>query len=376
MALSDTRSFANGQFSIAASPFKTSADFSVYDHIKYVAFSKQTFTVPPIGSVTFSAGIDVTTTCTQPGRIISGSYPKRPGNPPYAQPTREGQQAAAVVNMLDFHTGQLFNIFVSSHYVLALIERLPSSVSGSPLNVTLDKIYTQFVKEVPISPGKHKFDIKYTRLATTSTVQYFVDGVEFASVKDVGIPLDVQNAEYTGTYPSFGPGEKLINQINSFSIGHGLFSLLDAFPFQYPSAPAASFVSIPVANRIFGQGASAKFSNFTVSTTTFSPTSAPIAKPTAKPTTVAPSAPLKLCLFATGCFLKGVDMCQAGSVCNQLNGYSQCLEASTIPNGPTCTTMNNYGCQQPGGRNCCNPEASCVNGVCRLGACSYNGYYN
>jgi len=378
MAISDTRTFAKGQFSISASPFKTSIDLSVFDHIKYAAFSKQTFTVPPIGSVTFSAGIDAITTGTQPGRIISGTYSKRQGKPPYAQSTREGQQAAAVLLMADSYTGQLFILFVSSHSVMAVVERLPSTVSGSPLNVTLDKIYTQFVKEIPVSQGRHKVDIKYTRMAMTSTVQFFIDDVEFAFVKDVGIPLDVQKVNFTRTYPSLGPGERLVNQINSVAIGHGIFTLLDEFPFQDSSAPEL-FVSIPVANRIFGQGASAKFSNFTVTTTSL-PTSAPTTKPTnkltAKPTTMAPTAPLKLCLFATGCFLKGVDMCQLGSICNKFNGYSQCFEAPTTPKGSTCTTINNYGCQQPGGRNCCNPAASCVNGVCSLGVCSYYGYYN
>ncbi len=47
------------------------------------------------------------------------------------------------------------------------------------------------------------------------------------------------------------------------AIGHGLFSLLDAFPFQHPESPELA-VSIPVANRIFGQGARASFDNVRV----------------------------------------------------------------------------------------------------------------
>jgi hypothetical protein len=45
--------------------------------------------------------------------------------------------------------------------------------------------------------------------------------------------------------------------------GHGLFSLLDAFPFQHPDAPELS-VSIPISERIFGQGAGATFDDFVV----------------------------------------------------------------------------------------------------------------
>jgi hypothetical protein len=47
------------------------------------------------------------------------------------------------------------------------------------------------------------------------------------------------------------------------TIGHGLFSLLDAFPFQHPDAPELS-VSIPISERLFGQGAGASFDDFVV----------------------------------------------------------------------------------------------------------------
>ena len=84
-------------------------------------------------------------------------------------------------------------------------------------------------------------------------------------MKNIGVPLDKQGVNYSGTYPSLGGGELLKDQINSFAIGHGLFSLIDAFPFQHPESPELS-VSIPVAKRIFGQGAKAEFDNFVVTT--------------------------------------------------------------------------------------------------------------
>jgi hypothetical protein len=84
-----------------------------------------------------------------------------------------------------------------------------------------------------------------------------------ARVENVGIPLDVQRARYTGTYPSLGPGEQLGDLIESVTIGHGLFSLLDAFPFHHPDAPERS-VSIPLSERIWGQGVAATFDDFTV----------------------------------------------------------------------------------------------------------------
>ena len=66
-----------------------------------------------------------------------------------------------------------------------------------------------------------------------------------ARVPNVGIPLDKQGLPYTGTYPSLGPGENLAGKIGAFSLGHGLFSLLDAFPYQHPESPELS-VSIPL----------------------------------------------------------------------------------------------------------------------------------
>jgi hypothetical protein len=53
--------------------------------------------------------------------------------------------------------------------------------------------------------------------------------------------------------------------MNTFVIGHGLYSMLDAFPFQHPDAPELA-VSVPLTERLFGQGAQADFTNLTVTT--------------------------------------------------------------------------------------------------------------
>jgi len=125
-------------------------------------------------------------------------------------------------------------------------------------------MYTQIIDEVPIAPGvPHTVAIRFTRDRQRSLVEYFLDGDRVSKVKHVGIPLDVQPVKYSGIYPSLGAGELLGEQINSVVIGHGLFSLLDAFPFQHPEAPALS-VSIPMEQRLFGQGAKASFDNVVV----------------------------------------------------------------------------------------------------------------
>jgi hypothetical protein len=270
MAVADTRSFAGNAFHVSAVPFRTGADFSVFDHLKYIAVSNKAFSVPARGSVEFSSHIRAVTPGTQPGRVIHGTYTA--SGAPYAEPTLEGQQAGVVMNVINFATGQLFDWFVSGHTAFALIERLPSTVTGnttdtgSPDYVGRSKMYTQIIKEIPSGPGDHVVAITYSR-ANGGTVDYTFDGAAVAHVENVGVPLDRQGVPFTGTYPSLGAGEPLGDKIDSFVIGHGLFSLLDAFPFQHPEAPELS-VSIPVSERLFGQGAEATFDKFTVKTTT------------------------------------------------------------------------------------------------------------
>jgi hypothetical protein len=262
MAISDTRRFNNRTFSISATPFRTSKDSSVYDHAKYTALSRQVFAVPAIGSITVAIDIAAATPGTVPGRVVHGTYVQSGAS--YAATVLQGQQAAATLHMIDFSTGQLFDWFVSGNTAFPLIERLPSTVSGSPEPVSTDKMYTQIIAEVPIAPGvAHTVAIRYSRDPQGSRVAYLLDGRSVSEVHRVGIPLDAQRVKYSGIYPSLGPGELLRDKINSVVIAHGLFSLLDAFPFQHPDAPALN-VSVPLRERLFGQGARATFANVVV----------------------------------------------------------------------------------------------------------------
>jgi len=268
LAAGGTRSFTKGSFHVSAVPFRTGADFSVFDHLKYIAVSTKAFPVPASGSVEISSTIRASTPGTDPGRVIHGTYTQ--SGAAYAQPTLEGQQAGVVMNVIDFSTGQLFDWFVSGHTAFPLIERLPSNVTGnaepgSPDYVGRDKMYTQIIKEIPASPGTHTVSIRFNRDAGGSSVDYLFDGKAVAHVDNVGVPLDVQGSPFAGTYPSLGSGEQLGGKINSLVIGHGLFSLLDAFPFQHPEAPELS-VSIPLSERLFGQGATGTFDDFKVKT--------------------------------------------------------------------------------------------------------------
>jgi hypothetical protein len=279
MAYADTRNFAGGSFNVSAAPFHTGFDFSVFDHLKYMGVSTESFPVPSHGDLTFRSTITAQTPGTIPGLVIHGTYTAT--GAPYSATLLQGQQAGVVMNMIDFCTGQLFDWFVAGDTAFTLIERLPTSVTGNTTNpacpgasyVGASKMYTQIVREVPVRPNvPHVVAITYS--GKKNAVDYYLDGRRISHVDRVGIPLDRQGADFTGTYPSLGPGEDLQGQIHAFAIGHGLFSLLDAFPFQHPEAPEG-FVSIPVGDstpasaghgRLFGQGAIARFDDFTVVT--------------------------------------------------------------------------------------------------------------
>jgi hypothetical protein len=273
MAVHDTRSFSGNRFNVSAAPFTLAPDYSVFDHLKYIAISTKAFAVPAVGSVEISSTITASTPGTQAGRVVHGTYTQ--SGLPWSAVALEGQQAGAVMNVVDFSTGQLFDWFISGSRAFALIERLPTNVTNlpgadyatdDPRYVGRAKMYTQIVREAPAGPGPHDVSIRFSRDASgQGHADYYLDGALFAHVDHVGVPLDAQGVGYTGTYPSNGPGEELGSRINSLAIGHGLFSLLDAFPFQHPESPELS-VSVPPSERAFGQGAVASFDDFKVKT--------------------------------------------------------------------------------------------------------------
>lgn len=293
MAVNDTRDFSDGSLDLSAVPFQTASDVGVDDHLKYMAVSSRTFPVPEDGTVVLSSDMRASTPGTVPDLIQHGVYGPSgswldPADPPllpgYSARLLQGQQAAVVMNALDFCTGQLFDWFIASDTAFPLIERLPTAVTGNVTNpdcqgateVGIDKMYTQIIGEVKVTPDAwHHVDIALSRRDGDLSVDYFLDHQHIAHVANVGIPLDKQGLSFTGIYPSLGPGERVAGLVDSVRFGHGLFALLDAFPFQHPGAPELS-ISIPAGSpsasgaagraRLFGQGASGSFDNFTTLT--------------------------------------------------------------------------------------------------------------
>jgi hypothetical protein len=293
MAVEDTRNFGGGHLNLSAVPFRTGADVGVDDHRKYLAVSTHTFPVPRDGTLVLSSDIKASTPGTVHGLSQLGVYgpsgswldPANPPTPPrYTAPRLQGQQAGVVMNVLDFCTGQVFDWFIASDTAFALIERLPTVVTGNVENpdcrsateVGITRMYTQIIREVPVRPNEwHHLDIALSRRDGDAWVDYLLDHRPIAHVEKIGIPLDKQGVSWTGIYPSIGDGELVADHLDSVRFGHGLFSLLDAFPFQHPEAPDLD-VSIPVGDpsgrgaagraRLFGQGASGSFGNFTTLT--------------------------------------------------------------------------------------------------------------
>jgi Family of unknown function (DUF6081) len=222
MELNDTRKFSDGHLNLTAVPFRTASDVSVNDHLKYMAVSSQTFPLPGKGTLVLSSDIRAATPGTVPDLIQRGVYGpsgswKDPTNPPtapgYSARLLQAQQAAVVMNVLDFCSGQLFDWFIASDTAFALIERLPSTVTGNTSNadchqaaeVGIDKMYTQIIREVPVSPDTwHHVDIAVSRRDGDMWVDYFLDHEPFAHVTNVGIPLDKQGISFSGIYESVG----------------------------------------------------------------------------------------------------------------------------------------------------------------------------
>jgi hypothetical protein len=143
MAVEDTRSFSGGRLHVSAVPFRTGSDVGVDDHRKYLAVSTRTFAVPRDGTLVLSADVTASAPGTVPGLTQfgvfgpSGSWvdPARaPARPGYTARRWQGRQAGVVMNVLDFCTGQVFDWFVASDTAFALIERLPTVVTGNVAN--------------------------------------------------------------------------------------------------------------------------------------------------------------------------------------------------------------------------------------------------
>ena len=260
----------NGQdLGLSVPSFTAGSDFLFFDHIKYLATSNTLFEIPQDGSIMFSMDIAVQTPGAVPGRVMHATELSSGDAVSYAM--LEGRQACATLHMLNFHeTGQLMDWLVSGTKAIALTERLfTEGVAG------IDETYTQIVGEVDIEPGMHNYAIRYTRGNGNGAdfVEWMIDGEVVFQQHKLGIPLDVQRKGYFKnnpiTDPSQGPGELVKKQMNTMIFGHGVFSLLDVFPYQQAPGPSVTIPVGPqapnpdgsVSTRLWGQGVIATYDN-------------------------------------------------------------------------------------------------------------------
>ena len=264
-----TRDLSGDEVGLSIPSFTAGSDFLFFDHIKYLATSNELFAIPQKGSIMFSMDMSVQTPGAVPGRVMRATELETGDAVTYAM--LEGRQACATLHMLNFHeTGQLMDWLVSGSKAIALTERLfTEGVAG------IDKTYTQIVGEIDIEPGVHNYAIRYTRGNGNGVdhVEWLIDGEVVFQQHKLGIPLDQQLAGYYRrnpiTDPSQGPGELLKTQMDTMIFGHGVFSLLDVFPYQQAPGPSVTIPVGPqapspdgsVSTRLFGQGVIATYDN-------------------------------------------------------------------------------------------------------------------
>ena len=195
------------------------------------------------------------------------------------------------MNMIDFCTGQLFDWFVSGNTAFTLIERLPTSVTQNTSDPACavnyagpNEMYTQIIKEVPIFPAlriRSRFDTRAHRRHHSSSTSWTGSSSRRSGTSACRSTCRAWITGYSPTIPG-ATGENLRSKINAFTIGHGTFSLLDAFPYQWgwfdvctsgsldqlTTAACGLSASIPPSERLFGQGVRAHFDTFTVTTST------------------------------------------------------------------------------------------------------------
>jgi uncharacterized protein DUF6081 len=256
--------FSRGRLRLLAQPFRGWMDDTCLpgfpacvsaDHIKYGALSRRTFSIPRRGSVAVSADVRALTSGIRPGYVVAATGRVLP----------EAHQAAAILQLIEPSAFVALDWFVSGRQAIPKIERTPA-----PVGVDLGRAFTQFLPAVQIEPRRfHRYSIRYTRgRAPRDKVEWLLDGRVVTVVRDVGVPLDVQDPQrYAGiTFPSHGPGERVASAMSSFVVGHGLYSFVDDFPF-FPAYPEY-FVSIPQEQRIFGQGIDASFDDVRIAKVT------------------------------------------------------------------------------------------------------------
>jgi hypothetical protein len=146
----------NGWLQVSAVPYTRGNDHvQILDNAKHMYFSKERFTVPEGGRITFEIQIAAQTVSTRPGEMFDGYVSW---------------------NLLDFQTGWAIDFFTSGETVTTVYARLPFPGVTLP-NTGAAKAFCVFneIRDLPASQGQvHSYRITYDQAA--DTVEFEADG--------------------------------------------------------------------------------------------------------------------------------------------------------------------------------------------------------
>ena len=232
------------------------------DHVKWLVYMNH---VSSKGYPGFDAvpGKQLVCQSTVSGQVFGTA--SNPFGAAVSNPYDDVRLASFAMNVIDFETFMVFDVFFTDQHIYAFYEHLPFG-RGPTLGD-----YAAFSYAIPIAtrtPGdQHTVAVAYDK--TAGVVRWYVDGTQRFSVDQIGYRLSSRQymlLDHGGTQESFSP--------NQLDCGMGMFTLLDGYGPQNEGlvqlSSASNFYYNPSdgsspenffdtqslqSNRIFGQGA-------------------------------------------------------------------------------------------------------------------------
>ncbi len=160
LAAGGTRTVTKHGVTVNAVPFHVGSDFSVFDHLKYIAISTETFDVTETGSLQFSVDITAQTPGTEAGRVIHGCYGRPASTTTSAilahSPTRrwhdKGSRPASSSHGQLRDRATLRLVHQREHRVR--VDRAAADGGHGEPGHSARSAYTQIIEEAPIKPAK------------------------------------------------------------------------------------------------------------------------------------------------------------------------------------------------------------------------------
>lgn len=202
---------------------------SIFDHPKYLIYTKESLTPTPGNKVFVEATSSMFSTNIFESYFI-GNATLKSGLQKYAtglfNPFDDPRLACAALNLLDLENAMVYDFIITNETIFALYEHLP-----------FNALTAVFTYAIPV--GKRPTDVD---VPTTYRIEYdtalniviwYIDDREVYRVTQPGLPLP--NPEYlvllhdyraNTTYPTFQSVKS-----TTFNGGFGTFSLLDFLPF-------------------------------------------------------------------------------------------------------------------------------------------------